>query len=219
MTEGPKDYTKAGKEPTPETPPKVIQKMELQGTVVKKRKGIGRKVKEVFFGGDFKTTMYYVAGDVVLPAVRDMIVNAAINGAKRMVYGERGGFRSNTSSILPSRFTMYNTPIDRRLRDPRETVMYPDQPPQIPPMSIRSAPGNSTEIVLSNKTDAEMLAERMVDICDVYPSVSVADVNEMLGLPSPHTANKYGWVGLAKIDIQQTAEGYRLELPEPIPLP
>ncbi len=218
MTE-PKDYTKpTTAEVSLEATQKVIQKAELQGTVVKKKRGVGRKIKEVFFGGDFKSTVYYVAGDVLLPAFRDMLVDAAVNGAKKMVYGENGFRRRSSASSLPGKFTMYNTPIDRRLRDPRETVMFPDQPPYPPPAThFRSAPGNSAEIILSNRGDAEMLAERMIDIVEKYNFVSVADMNEILGLPSPHTANKWGWSALNKIDIRQVAEGYTLELPEPQP--
>lgn len=213
MTE-PKDYTKPPGE-LPEAPVKIVKKAELTGAVVRKKKGVGKKIKDVFFGGDFKSTAYYVLGDVLLPAFRDMLVDAAVNGAKKMVYGESGFSRRRTSSSLPGKFT-YNSPIDRRLRDPRETVMFPDQPP-FPPPAMRSAPGHSSEIILTHKEDAEVVAEQMVDIADKYDFVSVADMNEILGQPSAHTAHKWGWTNLNKIEIRQVPEGYVLALPEPQP--
>ncbi len=46
-----------------------------------------------------------------------------------------------------------------------------------------------------------------------YEVVSVSDLNELLGLPSSHVDNKWGWTNLSTIDTKQVREGFRISFP------
>lgn len=59
---------------------KVIEKVVVT-EVITKPKGPGRKFKEVFFGGDAKHAATFVATDVLLPALRNLIVDMVTKGA------------------------------------------------------------------------------------------------------------------------------------------
>ena len=63
------------KEPNEEPAPKNIEKI-VTGPVIKQKRPIGVRFKEVFFGGEFKSATRYIAADVLLPAMRNLIVDA-----------------------------------------------------------------------------------------------------------------------------------------------
>ena len=85
----------------PERPAKNIEKV-ITGEVVQKPKNLGRRFKDVFFGGDTKQAAKFVASDVLLPAMRNLIVDMVTKGAERMIYGEsnyrRRGFTTSRAA-------------------------------------------------------------------------------------------------------------------------
>ncbi len=76
--------TQGGKPPSKEK----VEKVVITGEVITKKKGLGRKFKELFVSADAKSVIAYVAADVLLPAARNMIVDASTKGIERMMYGE-----------------------------------------------------------------------------------------------------------------------------------
>jgi len=57
------------------------------------------------------------------------------------------------------------------------------------------------------------VVERLIDILDKYEVVSLADLYDLLGLPTSPIDNKWGWTVLKQVEIRQTREGYLIELP------
>jgi len=190
--------------------PKIEKKPEIEkvvtGEVVQKPKPLTRKFKETFFGGDLKMSMRYVAGDVMLPALRNLIVDMTTKGMERIVFGESLYRRRPTE--YRSR-VQYNNPIYRP--DPRELSRgrLPDQRP------YRTNRRDMNEIFVEDRGEAELVVERLIDIIDKYEVVSVADLLDLLGQPSVHTDNKWGWTYLKNIEIRQTRDGYLIDLPAP----
>jgi len=87
--------------------------------------------------------------------------------------------------------------------------MLPDQPPLHSPRR----PHNVHEIILISREDAETVLERLVDIIDKYDVASVADLHDLVGLPTTYVDNKWGWTNLAQVDIRQIREGFLIDLP------
>lgn len=188
------------KEPRPE---KNLEKV-VTGEVVEKEIGLGRKFKNVFFGGDARQSARYVAGDVLLPAVRNLIVDMVTMGIERVVYGEGARRRGRTTPITSR--VQYNAYSG--MRDPRESrVNLPGQPPRV------SARAQDRDLILERREDAEMVLEQLIAIIDQYEVASVSDLNELIGKPSSHIDQKWGWTSLGHVSIRQVREGYHLDLP------
>jgi hypothetical protein len=185
----------------------------VTGEVIQKPDSLGKKFKNIFFGGDLKTSAKYVTADVVLPTLRDLLVDAITNGAKNYIYGDSRFRRTRSAEYRPQ--VHYNNPINRAsVRDPRERSL--DRRPYIPdqPHPYRNT-GNIDrhEIVLARKEDAELVVERLIDVVSQFEVATLADYYDLCGIPSSHIDNKWGWTYLNNIEIRQTRDGYVIDLP------
>jgi hypothetical protein len=181
--------------------PKVIEKVVV-GEVVKVKPSFGKRFKSIFISEDGRTVMQYVTADVILPAIRDLIVNTTIKGVERMVWGESSARRRQPT--YTSR-VQYNAPVRRP-----QPAYLPDQPPR---GSLRQVRRETNDYILSTREEAEAALTQMIDIIEKYDSASIADLHAMMGLPSSHVDNKWGWTYLNNTEIRQVRDGYLLELP------
>lgn len=187
-----------GKEIAKSKPEKKVEKV-VTGEVVQKHKTIGERFRGIFLGGELKPVTKYIAAEVLLPALRNMIVDATSKGVERMIYGEVAARRGNMRS---GPRVSYNNPIDRGAR-PR--AYLPDQPVR------RSRDVNN--IILSSRAEAELVVERLNDIIEQFDVTSVADLHDLVGLPTTYVDNKWGWTNLHYVDVRQVREGYLIDLP------
>ncbi|MET0785913.1 MAG: hypothetical protein ABWY25_04345 [Paenisporosarcina sp.] len=178
----------------------------VTGEVIQKPKTLGRKFRDIFFGGNIRLAAGYVAGDVLLPALRNLIVDATSKGVERVVYGDNT-FRRRPIEYRPR--TVYNSPIYQR-PDPRDSRVRPVLPDQ---HSHRVTKREATDIVLSSKDEADLVVERLIDIIDKYDVASLADLYDLVGLPSSHVDNKWGWSYLNNVEVRQVRDGYLIDLP------
>lgn len=212
MDQFPGNANKANQQNKQKTPvEKQIEKV-VTGEVIKRKKPLGSRIKDTFFGGDLKNVARYVAGDVLLPALKNMLVDTIEQGAKRAIYGDSVVRRRAPDTNRPR--VSYNSPIDRTYSR-QQGVMLPHQPPHYPPTRNRQ---NVGDIILSSRNEAEMVVERMKDILDQYDTVSIADLYELLGLPSSHVDHVWGWADLGYVNVRQIREGYVIDLPPAHPL-
>lgn len=186
-------------------PEKVVEKV-ISGEVIQHKKSVSEKFKSVFLGGEFKSSVKYIAAEVLLPALRNMIVDATTKGVERVIYGETlPRQRSQQSQTRVS----YNRHFDRPQRPYSNGPAYGRQPTRRQEMN---------NFILSSREEAELVIERLSDIIDKFDVASVADLYDLVGLPSNYVDNKWGWSSLQYVDIRQVREGYLLDLPpiEPI---
>jgi hypothetical protein len=191
-------------------PAKQIEKV-VTGEAVQKPKSIGRKFKDIFFGGNVKASARFVTADVILPAFRDLLVDAISNGARRVVYGE-SMYRSRRPTDYRPR-VQYSNPINPIYRnDPRyDTRPRANLPDQRNP--YRTERRDANDIVLESKMDADRVVESLFEIVDKYEVASLADLYDLLGWQSSHTDNKWGWTQLNNIEVRQVRDGYLIDLP------
>lgn len=182
--------------------PKNIQKV-VTGEVIVKEKTLGSRFKHIFFGGDFQTASQYVAAEVLLPALRNLLLDALAKGSERLVLGDSGPRHQRRPINYGSRI-QYNNPINTR-------AYLPDQKPVN--RWTTSDRHSMDKFIVVDRTDAETIIERIIDIIDQYDVVSSADVLELLGQPSSHIDQKWGWTQIPKIDLRQVREGYELSFP------
>lgn len=195
----------------PINPTKNLERVIVTDVIVKK-KGIGRKFRDLFIEADFKTVIRHVASDVLLPAARNMILDASTTGVERMLYGDRVIRRRNFGS--GPRVT-YNTPPNRGGFGGSPLRHAPQTSPEPRISLIRQ---NRNDLILTTREEAELVLEKMNDIVEAYEVASVADLNELVGLSASHVDNKWGWSNLSGVQIRQIREGYLIDFPPAEPI-
>ena len=201
-----KDNKPAIKKKAPE---KNIEKV-VTGEVSKKPKSAGRRARDVIFGEEFKAAAHYVMNEVLIPAVRNLIVDTTTKGIERVIYGDSAPRRSSIGST-GSRYS-YNSPVNRNIQ---RRGNLPDQPSRF---STNRRRHNIDDILLTSREEAEKVVERLIDVIDTYDCASIADLYELVGFPSSYTDNQWGWFYMHPVNIRQVREGYLIDLPpvEPI---
>lgn len=195
---------KTEKQPKPEEI--VIEKVVI-GEVIQKPKGIGRKFKEVFLGGDAKQAANFVISEVFFPALRNLAFDMLSKGAEKLIYGDsRSGRRPVINYRNQFQGVQYNRPFE--VRDPRERSYLPAIQP-----SRRENRYEINDIVIGTKEEADLVTERLADIMDKYDVVSLANLHDLLGLQTSPIDFKWGWTYLGRINVRQMRQGYLLELP------
>jgi hypothetical protein len=178
----------------------------VTGEVIKRERSFGTKFKSIFFGGEFKSSLKFVAADVLLPGLRNMLFDSGSRGLERLVYGEA------TRSRRPSHHTDYRGAWQysgpQSARDPRYRPGFlPDQRP------MRQVRRETNDYVLASRAEADTVLERLVDIIDKYGVASIADLHQLMGLPVSPIENKWGWTYLNQAEVRQVRDGYLLDLP------
>ena len=191
---------------TPGREPKKVERV-TSAEVVRRRRPLGKQFKNTFFGGDANTAVQYMISNVLVPAAKEAIVEAASSGFEKLVYGDtrprRGAPTSGYGHIN------YNRMGGPKAQD--------DRPPS--PRGISRggrARHDFGELVIQHRQEAEEVLERLYDILGKYDTVTVADLYELVGLASSHTDHKWGWTDLHGAQIGRSrGGGYLLDLPDP----
>lgn len=206
-SEFPPNSVRAKKESEAETPEDKKVESVVKGEVKRRKKPLGKRFQETFLGGDARGTAQYVLFAVLIPAAKEMLVEAGAKGVERLVYGES----TRRTMSRPAGNIQYNA--YNRMQQAS------DRPPAANMSRRARARHDFDEIIMQTRSEAEEVLERMYDLLSRYESVSVADLYELTGVQSAHTDQKWGWVELRGADVSRTRSGgYVLDLPEPVPL-
>lgn len=197
----------------PKEEPKEPQKIEkvVAGSVVRRKKPLGKRLAETFVGGsDARSVWGYVLYDVLIPAAKDTVSDAVSQGIERMLFGESRG-RSPHMRARNAGHTNYQRysstgPINRR-EDPRREMSR-----------VARSTHNFDEIILSSRHEAEGVIDKMLDVLSQYEIVTVSQLYEMLGVRGDFPDEKYGWVDLSGAGVTRIKNGYLLDLPQPEPI-
>ena len=203
------NYPPNSKKSGESTPPKEAVQKIVTGKIIKKKTPLGQRFKAIFFGGESKGAFQYVMSDVLIPALRNMFVDAVEGGARRMIYGDSSPRRVR-EQYGNSRIS-YNSPTSRYSH---QSSILPKQPP----LSSSGRRQDIGQIIIASRGEAEEVLERLTDIIDKYDVASVCDLHDLVGLQSSYVDNDWGWSSLSTADVRQVREGWILNLPpvEPI---
>lgn len=175
---------------------------------VRRKKPLRKQFAETFIGGDAKTALNYMMFDVVIPGARDMVVDTVMAGLEKLIFGDSRRRRGATPPQSgPSGYRNYSQ---------YSTIRQPS--PQRAMSRQARARHDFDEIVLTSRTEAEEVIDRLFDLVSRYESASVADLYELVGLVGAHTDQKWGWRELRGAGVSRVRDGYLLDLPEPEPL-
>jgi len=175
----------------------------------RRKVGLGRKFKGAFINGTARGAGEYMIAEVIVPAIRDTMIDALQGGIERFFNGEGRIRRTGHTSGYPGQGPQVNY-----------SAMSMGKPPTSRTLSQQSrARHDFGEIVIHNRAEAEEVLDRMYEELSRYGQVTVAVLYELTGIAGSHTDHKWGWTSLrgAKLDRVRSG-GYLLNLPEPQPL-
>lgn len=188
------------------TPATSKEKGEIEkvvtGEVIQKKPPILQRIKSVFFDGDAHSVTRYLAQEVLMPAIRNLIVDSTTKGIEKMIYGESQTPRHGAGAPRYS----YNNPIHR-------ASSAPARPPSAP-RGRNAVP----DLIVSSREEADVVIERLGDIIQQYGVASLADLYDLVGLPNSHVDNKWGWYDLIYANVRQVRDGFLIELPPADPI-
>ena len=197
--------TKKSKTVKPEEEKVVVEKI-IEGVVIRRKKPLGSRFKEVF-AGNFKSAGSYILESIIMPSVRGLIVDSVSKGTERIVMGETQRQMRRGTPAMGSRITYNTSPL---IRDPRDS----QSPQRALPMAERP---RLDDIIIAQREDAEVIVETLLGMVEKYDFVSLADLMHMLGFATSYVDQGWGWSNLASISLKQVRDGYLIELPDPEP--
>jgi hypothetical protein len=190
--------------------PRKVEGPVVSGGAVRRRKSLRKQFSETFVAGDARTAIRYVIFDVLLPAAKDTIVEAASQGIEKLIFGDSRRRGSTPPMSGPTGHISYNRyamGAANRISGPARAMSR-----------TARARHNFDEIVLTERAEAEEVIDRLFDLVSRYEQASVSDLYELVGLASSHTDHKWGWSDLHGAGVSRIRGGYLLDLPEPEPL-
>lgn len=181
----------AQKEPVPE---KKVEKV-ISGSAKSKKKSGLQKISNVFIPEDVENVKSYIFEDIIVPAVKDIILDAvrAFLGVEK-----RSGRNSTASKVA---YRSYYEKENRRDYTSRTRAGY-----------------DYDDIILDNRGEAEEVLARMDELIATYGLVSVADFYDLVGVTGNYTDNKYGWTDIRNASVIRVRDGYMIKLPKALPL-
>lgn len=174
----------------------------IKGSAKIHQKTTGEKLKETLFGEGVDNVGDYVVFDVIIPTLKEMVVNSVSDGINMLLFGEtkRSGRSSNRNSR--SGYVQYESYSRNRDRD-----------------SGRRAQFDFSDIEFETRADAIDVLDAIEDTISMYDVASVSDLYEFAGITPRPTDNNYGWTSVNTAEILMKRNGnYILSMPRPKPL-
>ena len=189
----------------------------------KRKKSVAERLVTSLVGPDgLPSVGHYLTHDVVLPAIKEIIVNSVTSGINMMMYGpDSAGKRSTTgysqrgSAYRPnvnyqSSYKQTPTSSTSNIRYQNESRPYHNE--------TRASGFNSEDYILASRDDAKMVLSQLLEQVDDYGWASLADFFDLVGIDSNFTDNNYGWTNLDFAKFVVVRGGYALRLPRLEPL-
>lgn len=190
--------------------PKQPEKVQIVDNVPKS-KGF-RRIREVFIAEDLGTVKGKVFEGVVVPSIKDFIVNIVTNTVTMIFYGEKAvnvkGYQSSWLGGSGKRVS-YSTYYASSLNGDNLSK-------KLSPEMVTSY----TEPLFSSYEEAKECLSDLVEMLDNYPQVTISDLysHEAVvknGYHNEAVFNKWGWKNLGNAHVSATPSGYTLNLPKP----
>jgi hypothetical protein len=190
---------------------KNIEKV-TSGQTKRRKRSLRKQFVDMFMAGDPRSAAQYALIDVLLPMIRDTVWETGSEYLRSLLQG--GTRRRGGSTIPPSgplghvNYTRFSGPMAGSRMSSSMRAMS---------RSAR-ARHDFDEIVLESRTEAEEVIDRLFDLVAKYETATVADLYELVGLPSNYTDHRWGWTDVRGAGVTRIRDGYLLDLPDPYPL-
>lgn len=182
------------------------KKLERVTTGVRSNAGKSRLSR--FVQEDCRAVGDYIFNDVLLPAVKDLVVDMVRQGIERTVYGESGAPRRGPRGYSSRGYTSYNSIGSSRTRE--------DGPGYRREITRTQRSSHSfSDIIIPTRSEALDVLDGLEGQIEQFGVVSVADLYDLVGITSEFTDESWGWDNLRNATVKQTRAGFILDLPRP----
>jgi hypothetical protein len=182
-------------------------------TATTRKPSMGKRLKQVFIGADANSVWAYVAYDVLIPAIKDTIMDAGAMALEKTLFGDgRGSSRSRTRGV-GSGATGH---IDYGGFSKTKNDRYGSGGSRQMSQGARSSL-NFDEIILDTRTEAESVIEHLAMIIDQYQVATVRDLYDLCNVTNNDwPVTKWGWSTMQGSSVTRLPRGgYLLNLPKP----
>lgn len=203
------DYPSNKPNPEPEkAEPKKVERV-VEGKVVRRKKPLGKRLKEWFVIGNIKEAATNVWFTILIPAARDMVVDAGQELIHRTFNGGDSRHKYKSSSNLDSglghvAYGERYIPSSSKKKDEHRHLSHKSR-------SLH----DFDEIILPTRREADNVLDRLFHRIEKYGSTSVSDLYDMVGVSADFTDEKYGWIDFRGARVDHVRNGYLLNLPKP----
>lgn len=147
----------------------------------------------------------YLGREIVVPAVKNIIVDSITSGINMAMFGESGPRNTNRpNTVQPRQTTNY-------------TNRYQPSPNMVQPSVVTHSTRKSRidDYIIADRHEAAIVLDQLADQANEYGCVSIADYYDLLGEESGYSDHNYGWRAgdFARATILPTRGGYILKLP------
>lgn len=170
--------------------------------VVVGKKSLGTKLKEAFISEEAKDVKSYIFMDVVIPTIKNTILDIIEMAFFGNVKNRRRSRDSYSSYDRVSYSSYYKSDRDRR-RD-----IYDERPSR----PFRDEKLDYKNIVLRNRRDAEEVVSEMIKRIEEYNQASIADLFDLIDVSSSYVDNNWGWTDPRDIGIRRVSSGYLIDV-------
>lgn len=195
-------------------PVKNIQRV-TSGEPTRRKKSLRSQLKETLIAGDAKSSVRYVVLDIMIPAARDMVLDSGFGFLEKLIVGESRRRGSTPPLSGATGFVDY-----RRVGGGAIASMMGNRfsgPQRVASRQSRLA-HNFDDIVIESRSEAEMVIDQLMEVVSHHGSATVADLYELVGIPSNHADQRWGWTNLYGADVSRIRNGFLLDLPDPHPI-
>ena len=187
----------------------------VTGKVVRRKKPLGTRIKEMFFSGETGVINHLIK-EVLVPALQDAAVDMVKQGIERAVYRGDAPLPSRQMRGMPNSRSHTDYTSAGRMR-PTSHGLAPNRQ-----VMSRTSSLDIGETVVDTKFEAEQVLNMLFSTVQQYGEVTVANLKELTNETGVWTDNKYGWRDVdleGRVDIRRArGGGYALILPPPIDL-
>lgn len=176
-----------------------IDPIKRKGKIVSTKKSFGKRMWDLFVGQDPKDLAIHFVNDVLIPGVKYAVLDAISVGffgevfdGRRRSSGGRYDYRGAYGRVKSSGGSSRKRDTDY-VKD--ERVDY-------------------RNIKLDNRYDAEEVVDRLKQRIYDTGSVSIAELFDLLELPSRFTDNDWGWTDERDIGIRMSGRDFLIDVAE-----
>lgn len=182
-----------------------VAKLETYDIAVKTKKpNKMTKIAKSVIAEDARNVGSYILLDVLIPALKKLVVDIVENGITALIYGQDAPVRrsGSTKQKVSYNDAYVSSSLNRtRASELRNRSVY-----------------DMDDILFETRGEADMLLEDLKDAVSRYRSVSIGDLRSALKLPTTNTDWNYGWTDLGSAEVVRNRDGYSIIFPRIVSL-
>lgn len=164
--------------------------------LVKKKDSWFEKVAKWFISEDVDDIKSYLIFDLVIPGIKDV----AFDLVEMILFGEKSSRKRRGSSKIS-----YSGYYDRKERRSRSKSRSRDR-------EDKDTSTDYKDIIVEDRGDAEDIVDRMQDLIDRNGKASIADLLDLVNLPSNFADVDWGWTNPRSISYRRVRDGYKIDV-------